>query len=63
MSHIDEVLERNPERLSQAERAEREAEEVARSTGRYYTRGDGSVVLSKSFVKDYTELCLKHNGF
>jgi hypothetical protein len=37
MSYIDEVLRHNPERLSQQERAEREAIQVAESTGRYYT--------------------------
>ncbi|MNN87536.1 hypothetical protein D3C81_2051040 [compost metagenome] len=63
MSYMDEVLRHNPERLSQQERAEREAIQVAESTGRYYTRGDGKKVPSKSFVADYTELCLKHNGF
>jgi hypothetical protein len=62
MGYFHEMLRRNPERLSQVERAEREAIQVAESTGRYYTRGDGSVVHSKSFVADYTELCLKHNG-
>jgi GrpB-like predicted nucleotidyltransferase (UPF0157 family) len=62
MGYFREMLRRNPERLSQVERAEREAIQVAESTGRYYTRGDGKVVHSKSFVADYTELCLKHNG-
>lgn len=63
MSNVREMERRNPERLSQAERAEREARQVAESTGRYYTRGDGKIVHSKSFVAEYTELCLKHNGF
>jgi hypothetical protein len=63
MSYIDEVLKHNPERLSQQERAEREAIQVAESTGRCYIGRDGKVIPSKSFVADYTELCLKHNGF
>lgn len=62
MSNIREVLRRNPERLSMVERAEREAEQVAESTGRYITRGDGSHSYSKTFIKDYTELYLKHQG-
>lgn len=60
VSNLLEAHRRNPEHLSQVERAEREAITVAESTGRYYTRGNGKVVHSKSFVADYTELCLKH---
>lgn len=63
MSNIHEVLRRNPERLSQVERAEREAQQVAEQTGRYITRGDGSRSYSKTFIEEYTELCLKHNGW
>jgi hypothetical protein len=63
MGYFREMVRRNPERLSQRERAEREAIQVAESTGRCYTGRDGKVIPSKSFVEDYTELCLKHNGF
>lgn len=63
MSNFREMLRRNPERLSQDERAEREAIKVAESTGRYITRGNGERVYSKTFVKEYKELCLRHNGF
>lgn len=59
MSNLLEAMRRNPERLSRAERDEREARDVAIQTGRYYTRGNGKVVVSQKFVDDYVEMCQK----
>lgn len=62
MSDIREYIRRNPERLSQQQKAKREATRIAMETGRYVTRGDGSVRVSKTFVNDYVKLYFKHEG-
>jgi hypothetical protein len=62
-NHFAELLRRNPRRLSQEERAVEEAEKVAEQTGRYITRGDGTRVYSKTFVKEYSEMVLRQDGF
>ncbi|BDR25175.1 hypothetical protein RVBP14_3410 [Pseudomonas phage sp. Brmt] len=59
MSNIREIIRRNPERLSQAERDEREARSVAMITGRYITRGNGDVVVNSRFVDAYVEMISK----
>lgn len=59
MSNIRELIRRNPERLSRAERDEREAKAVALSTGRYITRDNGDVVVNKKFVDEYVEMISK----
>lgn len=52
------VLSHNPRRLSQAERATEEAEDVARHTGRTIINRNGNEVPSKVFVREYSELIL-----
>ncbi|AGC26316.1 hypothetical protein FDJ06_gp298 [Pseudomonas phage SL2] len=59
MSNIREIIRRNPECLSQAERDEREARSVAMITGRYITRGNGDVVVNSRFVDAYVEMISK----
>lgn len=59
MSNIREMLRRNPEQLSEAERDEREARSVAIHTGRYITRGNGDVIVNKKFVADYVDMISK----
>lgn len=63
LANINELIRRNPNRLSIAERDEDEARKVAIDTGRYITRGNGSIQVSKTFVQDYVDLCEKHRGF
>lgn len=63
MNNIREYIRRNPAMLTQQQKAEQEAARVAMETGRYMTRGDGSIHVSKTFMNDYVELYFKHEGF
>lgn len=63
LANINELIRRNPNGLSIAERDEYEARKVAVDTGRYITRGDGPIQVSKTFVQGYVDLCEKHRGF
>jgi len=56
VSYIDEVIRRNPERLSIQERDEREAKQVAVLTGRYITRDNGEIIHNKKFIDGYVKL-------
>lgn len=56
VANLVELERRNPQRLSIAERDEREAIRVAESTGRYITRGNGERVYNKKFIAGYMKL-------
>ena len=55
---LEYLLGHNPLRLSQVELAQREAEDVARHTGRTIIDRHGNEVPSKIFVRRYTDLIL-----
>lgn len=56
MSYFEEALRRNPERLSKADRDQREAEQVALQTKHSIIGSDGNERPSKRFVTAYTKM-------